>query len=273
MFRSFRIVNSQSDPLIISEIEFGQVPMQMLFATVLIYALHPALKDAEIAFRRVRMSIVPHVFFALVVDDLMLGKFLPQRHVVAGLIGHQPCLFGDVFAQDRADIMLRDVHKHCALGLAGVAVDQRQHLHLVVPRAADGLPSLPADERFVTFDDAAASAERNGQIASPHGLAKPVRRKPSGVDGAAERAGQLVAGNALLAAAKQVRGLKPLVQLQVSGLENRALGAAELALAVVALPQAKAGAALLVLYPFQSVNAVHSSAMRASRAFRPQNPL
>jgi len=39
-----------------------------------------------------------------------------------------------------------------------------------------------------------------------------VRCKPSSFDGAAERAGKLIAANAFLAGAKQICGLKPLMQ-------------------------------------------------------------
>ena len=37
--------------MIISEIKFREITVQMLFAAMLIYAAHTALEDAEIAFR------------------------------------------------------------------------------------------------------------------------------------------------------------------------------------------------------------------------------
>jgi len=49
--RSVDIVAAEPDAVIIAEVKFGQVAMQVLFLAVLIDAAHTALEDREIAFR------------------------------------------------------------------------------------------------------------------------------------------------------------------------------------------------------------------------------
>ena len=47
------------------------------------------------------------------------------------------------------------------------------------------------------------------QIAGRHGLAQPMRHEPGSLDRNAERPGELVAADALLAAAQEIHRLKP----------------------------------------------------------------
>ena len=65
---------------------------------------------------------------------------------------------------------------------------------------------------------------------------------------------QLMGADALLAAGHQVGGLKPLVQLDVAALENRADGGRKFALARPTTPQTGA-AALYRRYPIKAATA------------------
>ena len=51
-----RIVNPKGNTVIISEIEFRQITVQMLLAAMLVNALHASLEDAVEAFEIVRMA-------------------------------------------------------------------------------------------------------------------------------------------------------------------------------------------------------------------------
>jgi len=54
--RTVAIVVAKLNPMIVAEIIFRQIPMQMLLAAMLIDAFHPAFEDRKIAFRPVRIG-------------------------------------------------------------------------------------------------------------------------------------------------------------------------------------------------------------------------
>jgi hypothetical protein len=43
--RAFKVTNAKTDAVIVTEIEFREITVQMLFGTMLIYAAHTALED------------------------------------------------------------------------------------------------------------------------------------------------------------------------------------------------------------------------------------
>jgi hypothetical protein len=136
-----------------------------------------------------------------------------------------------------------------------------------------------ADERFVHFHSATGNAKRHGQPTLAHRLSDTMAGKPRRLERATERARQLIAANALLARAKQISRLKPLMQLQVRSLENRTLSDRELATAGIALAKAKAFDALRMLLAGFATNAferadlgcIAISTERANRTVRPQD--
>jgi len=131
-----------------------------------------------------------------------------------------------------------------------------------------------ADYRLVNLDDF-ASAAHGAQATIPHSLSDAMGGEPRGFDGHPKRASKLVAAATLLADAEQVGRLEPLVQLEVAGLEHRALPHGELlaTLLRVALPQAKPDVALLVLDARQLTGLSDDAAVGADRAIRPENTL
>jgi hypothetical protein len=70
------IIKAVGDPVVISELEFSQIAMQVLFAAMLVNALHAALEDAEIAFHGVAVDRW------VIVIDVLPGAM--RRGAVAG---------------------------------------------------------------------------------------------------------------------------------------------------------------------------------------------
>src|SRR5258708_2395877 len=66
------IVDAEFCAVRISEIELGQVTVQMLFAAMLVSASHAATEDREHAFDRVRMHGAANILAAAMVDAFVL---------------------------------------------------------------------------------------------------------------------------------------------------------------------------------------------------------
>src|SRR6187455_3377845 len=97
-----------------------------------------------------------------------------------------------VAGDDRVNVLHRYIIDDEGAGAAGVAVDQREYLHLVAEADLDGLLAgtgalIDADESFIDFDDAASAAERD-HAGGAHGLADTMRHEPSGLEGDAQGA-------------------------------------------------------------------------------------
>ena len=67
-FRAVGIAVAEPDAVIVAEIIFRQVAMQMLLFAVLIDALHAAFEDREETFRRIGVNIAASVFLRGVLD-------------------------------------------------------------------------------------------------------------------------------------------------------------------------------------------------------------
>ena len=149
--------------------------------------------------------------------------------------------------------------------LAALAVNQRENGHLV-RRTTSRHPSalFAANESLVDLHGAASAAHRR-QSALAHRFADTVRHEPSGLEGDAENAVELVAGNALLAASDQVHRLKPEAHSNLAVLKNGADLHGEGLAALVALVRANPGALALHLG-----NALHAATVRADGAVRPK---
>lgn len=76
------IVDSERNPMVISEIELREIPVQVPLGAVLIDAFHAALEHAEIAFDRVRVDVAAAVFAGVVIDHAMLGELAAHQSVV-----------------------------------------------------------------------------------------------------------------------------------------------------------------------------------------------
>src|SRR5256885_615465 len=134
-------------------------------------------------------------------------------------------------------------------------------------RTANGHALLAADIGLIDFNRATVRAER-GKAALAHRFTNAVRQEPSGLDGQAQGARQLVRADALLAAGDQIHGLKPHMQRNLAALEDGAHADGEGLPALIALVEADTGR-----FAAHQADALDAAAMRASRAFRPHASL
>src|SRR6267378_3826866 len=160
--------------------------MQMIVGAVLVNALHAALKDREEPFDGVGMDsaiLAGHILAALVVHHPVILEGFLQQNVVVRVVGHDPRFTGKVLLHYGGDGGRLHIVNNEATGLAAGAINEGEHLVLVVIAApvllALGLDALiVADEGFVYLDNAAASAKR-GKFTFPHGFSDSVRHEPS----------------------------------------------------------------------------------------------
>lgn len=237
--------------------------MQMGLAAVLIHALHAPLEDREIAFNGVGMNgrdFLVHILTGAVIGCAVAREMSADAVIDARLVGHHDRLFSYILHDDRHDgFRGHIVHDHGA-SLARIAIDQREHLHLVVERAALGSALDAADEGLANLDDAAARTE-GSKVAGAHRFANPVREKPCALIGDFEDAMELMGADALLAARHQVGRLKHLVERDARVLEHGADLGGELTLAIATAMKADTDA--LGRVGLDLGYAINAAAMRA----------
>ena len=256
--------------VVVAEIKFGRITLEMLFADMVERADDPALEDGEITLDRVGVRVPANIFSRLMVHGVMVLEHRGEDAELAFAIRHKVRLLGiQLRVQDRAQ----------GLGVDGVNVegadpatslDQREHTLFVNP--ADGLAValgavavlfLPSNVGRVSLDRAAASREHT--VGAFHGLADAMRHEPSGLVGHAKGALKLLAADAFLAGTHKVHGLQPDMQLNLAALKHGANRYRELLAAVLAL--VKAGAVRLA---FKLVMVLGlGPAVRADRATGP----
>lgn len=78
--RALVIIHSGRNPVRVTEIEFCQIAVQMLLATMLVDPAHAALEDRKEALDRVRVCIAPDVLTNAVQHPLMRGEFTTDRY-------------------------------------------------------------------------------------------------------------------------------------------------------------------------------------------------
>jgi hypothetical protein len=158
------------------------------------------------------------------------------------------------------------------------AFNKRKRCHLVSIASLRFLAALLADEGFVDLNNAASAAQGRKAVRA-HGFAQAVRHEPSRLIGDFQNAVKLMAADALLGTAQKVRRLKPLVQRDMRGLENRADANRELLPASAAFLQPVTDNTFGVLLARLGANALENvdlicvAAMRANRAVRPKQSL
>ena len=110
--RAVDIATAEPDAVIVAEIKFGKVAVQMLFGAMLIDALHAAFEDRKRAFDSIGVDhIYPplgntpaleegHISASTVLHGLMIRKFGPDFRVEAAFVSVQAAFFGDIFLHD-----------------------------------------------------------------------------------------------------------------------------------------------------------------------------
>src|ERR1700685_519533 len=110
---TLRIFDAKPRTIVVAEIKLRDVAMQVLFAAMLVDALHAALEDAVVAFERVHVHIAVDVFALVVVDLLMLGNTETAAiFVVSRRIRHQPAFLVHVATDDAVHFDATDAIKH-----------------------------------------------------------------------------------------------------------------------------------------------------------------
>ncbi len=268
--RTISIVASERGPVVIPELIFSQIAMQVLLAAVLVDALHAALENAEIA-STVLLWIVRSsrfTFAAAVRSGAVGGEELAHVAVATVLVGHYASFAGDIGENDRHEgFSLHVVDNHSA-SFAGFTVNQRQNLHLVMEGALLLNALEVADERLVNFDHAASTAER-GKVAIGHRFTDTVSKEPRALVGDFQNAVELMGADALLAAGHQIDGLHSLVKREAHVFEHRADLDRELLLAVTTAPQANTNALFRARLYLR--DAIHAATVRANRLTSPND--
>lgn len=98
--RALHIAETQSDPVIVSEVELREITVEVLLGAMLIDALYAPLEDREVAFDRVRVDLAASVFASRVLHGRMLGEVTASLAVQAALVSEEPGVASDVRLYD-----------------------------------------------------------------------------------------------------------------------------------------------------------------------------
>ena len=227
--RAGQIVNAELRAVVVTEIEFGGVPMQVRLGNMEVAAKHAALEDAEIVFDGVRVPEVgADIFLGAVVDRAVTRKTCADAGIDRATIGHQVGGLINVHGDDRAEGFCGHVwNVETAHGT--VALDQRNDGSLVgsALTAGGALPSvlvgfLAANVGFVDFDHLARAAERASDFQVSHCLADAMPEEPRGFHAALKGPLKLAGRNAFLGRAEQIDGLQPYPHRNMARFEHSA---------------------------------------------------
>ena len=73
------VIEPKRGTIIVAEIKFRQITVQMLLGTVLIHAAHAAFENREIAFDCIGRHVAARIFLRGVIDGFVRGKLLADR--------------------------------------------------------------------------------------------------------------------------------------------------------------------------------------------------
>jgi hypothetical protein len=263
----FLIVHAQLCSVGHTEIKFGQIPLQVLFAHLLINPNQTALKNAEIALGGVGM----HSAIVAIARELFLvlnGFVLASRHqefVRLSAVGMQ---YGSGF-----HALLNGLPHlaHAAL-INHFGTDRSAAFNQSDKTPVFG-PHFPVsgagfwggdDFSLICLDNDAGTANRVSRT-GVHRFTDAVAKEPRGFQPTAKSALQLAGADAFLAAAHEVHGLQPDPQRHVAGFENGPHADGKRFLTGIALVQARTGG-----FAVQLANALGPFAVKAYRTMGPQ---
>jgi hypothetical protein len=263
------VVNAKANTIGVSEIELCEIAVQVLLATVLIDALQAALKDAVVTLNGISVNLVAipvsvAVFAAMMVNSAMLGKFIAKFGIAIGFVGHHFAFAGDI-GSDNWDNFVFGSALNMERANRAAALNQTKD-GVFMPRALLDLEAVFAtDVGLINLDGRAIAAHR-GKRTIAHSLPDAMAQMPSGFQPNAQHALKLAGADPLLARAKQVDGLQPHSQRQVTILEDGSNLDGELLTAGIALVKSYASG---FAREFADV-LFGRAAMRANRASRPK---
>lgn len=143
----------------IPEIEFGQVPMQVSLAHAVELAIHTTLEQGEEALSGVRSreAALADILVLGMVHGRMTGKLTADLGVDRAFVRHQVALAVRGLDDQRAHLLRRHVGDVERTGFT-VALNQRDHGHLLRGRAIGFVAGFATDIRFVGFDNLVLAA-------------------------------------------------------------------------------------------------------------------
>jgi hypothetical protein len=268
MPRNARLVRSTSStpsaiPLVVPEIEFGKIPLQMLLADVVIYADDAALQDPKVSFRRVRVGIAPHILFDRMIDRGVAREAVADPDIDRAAVGAEMRILGNGVYKDRLQSCRGDIGDVVRTYLAA-ALDQRHDSFLVRNGSISPVLRLAADIGFVRLNELTFATKASRQLTFAHRFADTMAHEPCGFQCDAKGPVKLIAADTLFRRAQQEHRLKPDMQLDVAGLEDGPHLNGEGLAAGIALVDADPGALALQRTAF-----VEHAAMRANAPVRP----
>ncbi len=213
------VVNTKSDPLVVAEVELGQIPFQMFFAYVMIHADDAALEDREITLNRVCMSVAANIFLRGMIDSQMARKAFACAPIDTAFISPKVRLWRNLLNQNGFEVRaghIRDMEG----GNTTLTLDQRNNRFLAGRLFVRTVLRLTANIGFVGFNKLSFAAHTFRQFALPHCLTNAMAHEPRGFEGYAEGPVKLVATDSLFGRAQQEHRLKPNMQLNMAGLED-----------------------------------------------------
>ena len=95
------IAHTKRDPLVVAEIELGQIPLQMLLADVEIAAMNSALQNRIVILDSVGVRLAANIFAHAVSDRFVTGKLHADLDVPPRFVGHQKAGVVDLSNKDR----------------------------------------------------------------------------------------------------------------------------------------------------------------------------
>jgi hypothetical protein len=270
---AFQIIDAKRDAMIVPEIEFGRVAMQVRFADVEIAAVNPAFEDRKEILDRVGMpERGADIFLGRVIDRSVARELATDRPIDRSIVGHQIGSLVDVRDDDRLQSLCGHI-RHVKAADPAIAFDQRQHWSLWRDLTF-AIRGFAADEGFVCLDNQIFAAKLvvvpEGisvfDLQDGHCLTDAMPEEPCRFETTPEGTVKLAGGDTFLAAAHHIDRLKPDIQRDMARFENGPHPHRERFAASAALQ--KAGARALT---FQPGRLADRTAMGADRAVWP-NP-
>lgn len=87
------IAHANGDALVIAEIKFREIPLQMLWADMVANARHATLQDRKITLNRVGMRTAANVLTDVAVHGFMAAEHMGQNAELAFAVRHERGLF------------------------------------------------------------------------------------------------------------------------------------------------------------------------------------
>lgn len=258
------IVHADRLAVVVSEIEFSDVTLQVRTGYMVIGSDQSTLKDAEITFYGIGGDFAACVFFLGMMHGGMLRKLAPNLPVHSRLIGHKMRVLGDIGTEHLFDVIAGDLLHVESANIAATLNKGNDLVLMTEATEVRGFRPRGAEVGFVHFNGYSAAPKQIRAAAIFHGFTDTVRHKPRRLEGNSQGAMQLVRADALLARRDQKDGLEPEAHRDMARLENGADLDSKWLTAVITLVRAYAGA-----FAAHLAIALSSAAMRAYRAAWP----